>query len=104
MMFFRIAEPTSLRGLPLCWVVSLAVVTQSFGQTSASDKPQSETVSGTVINAVTQAPIPRALVLTSDNRAGVLTDGEGHFEITLPRTESGSVSGRMVFGGPAAQT
>ena len=52
MMFFRIADPTFLRGFPLCFVVLLAVVTQSFCQTS--DKPQSETVRGTVINAVTQ--------------------------------------------------
>jgi len=97
MMFFRIAEPTSLRGLPLCFVVLLAVVTQSLGQSLVSDKPQSETVRGTVINAVTQTPIPRALVISADNRAGVLTDGEGRFEITLPLAESGSVSGGMVF-------
>jgi hypothetical protein len=98
MMFFRIAEPTALRGLLLCFVVLLAVATRSFGQALPSDKPKSETVRGTVINAVTQAPIPRALVATSDNRAGVLTDGEGHFEITLPSTENGSAGGVTIFG------
>ena len=103
MMFFRIAEPTSLRGLPLCFVVLLAVVTQSLGQTLASDKPQGETVRGTVINAVTQAPIPRALVVTADNRAGVMTDGEGRFEITLPPADSGSASGGVIFSGPSRQ-
>ena len=104
MMFFRIAEPTSLRGLPLCFVVLLAVVTQSLGQTLASDKPQGEPVRGTVINAVTQAPIPRALVVTADNRAGVMTDGEGRFEITLPPADSGSASGGVVFSGPPSQS
>jgi len=97
MMFFRIAEPTSQRGLPICFVVLFALATQSFGQTLPSDKPQRETVRGTVINAVTQAPIPRALVVTSDNRVGGLTDGEGRFEIP---TESGSASGGMIFSGP----
>jgi hypothetical protein len=104
MMFFRIAEPTSLRGLPLCCVVLLAVLTESLGQTLASDKPQSETVHGTVINAVTQSPIPRALVVTADNRAGVLTDGEGRFEMTLPSAETRSASGGVVFGGPPRQS
>ena len=80
----------------------VAVVTQSFGQTVASDKPKSEIVRGTVINAVTEAPIPRALVVTADNRAGALTDGEGHFEIALPPTESGSPAG-MVFSGRPRQ-
>jgi len=103
MMFFRIAQPTSLRGLPLCFVALLAIATQSFGQALPTDKPQSETVRGTVINAVTQAPIPRALVVTPDNRAGVLTDGEGHFEITLPRTENGSAGGGVVFSGQPRQ-
>ena len=103
-MFFRIAEPTSLRGLPLCFSVFLAVATQSFGQTLPSDKPQSETVRGTVINAVTQAPIPRALVVTSDNRVGVLTDGEGRFEITLPSAESGPAAGEVIFSGMQTST
>jgi hypothetical protein len=99
MMFFRIAKPTCLRSLPFCFVVLLVVATQSFGQAARSDEPQSETVRGTVINAVTQAPIPRALVVTSDDRAGVLTDGEGRFEITLPSIESGSAVGGMIVSG-----
>ncbi len=99
MRFFRIAKPIFLRRLPLCFVAMLVVATQSLGQAVRSSEPQSETVRGTVINAVTQAPIPRALVVTSDDRAGVLTDGEGRFEITLPATESGSAGGGMIFSG-----
>ena len=45
---------------------------------------------GTVINSVTGAPIPRALVFTSDNRFAMLTDGEGHFEFDLPKPNSGN--------------
>jgi hypothetical protein len=74
MRFIRIAKPIFLRSLPLCFVAMLVVATQSLGQAARSSEPQSETVRGTVINAVTQAPIPRALVVTSDDRAGVLTD------------------------------
>jgi hypothetical protein len=99
MRFIRIAKPIFLRSLPLCFVAMLVVATQSLGQAARSSEPQSETVRGTVINAVTQAPIPRALVVTSDDRAGVLTDGEGRFEITLPSTESGSAGGGMIFSG-----
>jgi hypothetical protein len=99
MTFFRIAKPISLRALPLCLVVLLPVASRCFGQALPSDKPKSETVRGTVINAVTQAPIPRALVATSDNRAGVLTDAEGHFEITLPAIENGSAGDGMIFSG-----
>jgi hypothetical protein len=38
------------------------------------------TISGTVINAVTRAPIPRALVTSDDSRYAKLADSEGHFE------------------------
>jgi len=58
------------------------------------DQPRK--VSGTVINSVTKASIPRALVSTSDSRLGMLTDSEGHFEFTLPRETAGN-SGQSVF-------
>jgi hypothetical protein len=47
---------------------------------------QQNTLKGTVINAITHAPISRALVYSTDNRFAMLTDGEGHFEFTLPST------------------
>ena len=56
---------------------------QATGQTAQPDD-QPKKIHGTVINAVTQAPIPRALVVSSDNRSATLTDGEGHFEFTIP--------------------
>ncbi len=99
MMFFRIAARISPRSLSLSFIGLLAVLPHSYGQALPSETPQKETVAGRVINAVTQAPIPRALVMTSDNRAAVLTDGEGRFEITLPSAESGAAGGGMSFGG-----
>lgn len=59
----------------------------TFAQTPASDD-QHKKISGTVVNAVTKAPIPRALVFSSDNRFAMLTDSEGHFEFTIPRDSS----------------
>lgn len=66
-----------------------------LGQTAQSED-QPKKVSGTVINSVTRAPIPRALVYTSDNRLARLTDSEGHFEVTLPKETTGII-GTTVF-------
>jgi hypothetical protein len=94
MIFFRNADLTSLRGLPILAALVLTIGTRALGQGAQPNKPETETVRGMVINAVTQAPIPRALVLTADDRAAVLTDSEGHFEIRLPKQDA---SGGMIF-------
>lgn len=65
-------------------------------QESQTDKQETETVHGTVINSVTGSSIPRALVSASDNRFAVLTDGEGHFELTVPAQNREG----MIFNGP----
>jgi Carboxypeptidase regulatory-like domain len=57
------------------------------GQTLQPNGEQKK-VHGTVVSAVTHRPVGRALVYSSDNRFGMLTDGEGNFEFTLPKTES----------------
>lgn len=98
MIFFRNADLTSLRGLPLLFAVLMAVALSALGQSSAADKSETQTVHGTVINSVTQAPIPRALVMTPDNRFATLSDGDGHFEITLPKLNGNN---GMVYSGPA---
>jgi hypothetical protein len=56
---------------------------QASGQMQASDNLQN-IVHGTVLNAVTHEPVGRALVYSSDNRLATLTDGEGHFQFTVP--------------------
>jgi hypothetical protein len=56
---------------------------QASGQVQGSDSRQN-IVHGTVVNAVTHEPVGRALVYSSDNRFATLTDGEGHFQFTVP--------------------
>lgn len=92
MMSLRNAGATSLRGLPLLVVILLTIVTQAGAQGLQRERSENNIVRGTVINAVTQAAISRALVLTPDNRIAVLTDGEGHFELTLPKQDPGTGS------------
>ena len=45
------------------------------------------TVKGIVVNSITHAPLSRALVSSPDNRFATMTDGEGHFEFALPKSE-----------------
>ena len=58
-----------------------------MAQTSAPllQPDESHALRGTVINAVTGTPIPRALVFTPGNRFAMFTDGEGHFEFDVPQ-------------------
>lgn len=56
---------------------------------------QASIVRGTVVNAVTHEPIGRALVYSPDNRYAMLSDGEGHFEFTLPK--AAAANGGVTF-------
>ncbi len=83
--------------------LSLLVLAPSFSsaQDLSSDSTKS-TISGTVINAVTRAPIPRALVTSSDNRYAMLTDSSGHFEFSVEKqADNGTTSynGRVLATG-----
>ena len=93
----------SIRREPRCtqltiqyWALALIIplaacicARQAFGQNLQPDN-QPNIIRGTVVNAVTHDPIGRALVYSYDNRYATLTDGEGHFEFTLPKTAVGS--------------
>ena len=70
-------------------------------QTPQSDEPPSM-VHGTVINAVTRAPISRALVYSPDNRFAMLTDGDGHFEFALPKGPLANTGTTFLEGQPRA--
>ena len=92
-------------------LVSLALVLlkPASGQSPQSDD-QGGTVHGTVVNAATNAPVPRALVHSSDDRFAMLTDSDGHFEFTLPKTKTepspsfrGEVNGRIFFASSGTQ-
>jgi len=57
----------------------LALATRPTFAQNNSDSSKS-IVSGTIINAMTRAPVPRALVTSADSRYASLTDSSGHFE------------------------
>lgn len=85
----------------------MAVITQQvFAQSSSED---ADTIHGTVVNSVTHEAIPRALVISPDNRFATMTDSQGRFEFTFPKAEpskqnvpdsSGSNSVDIISGNP----
>ncbi len=97
-MSMALAPNTRLLAFALA--AGCALLGQSFAQGPLADE-QSKTIHGTVINSVTRAPISRALVYSPDNRYAMFTDGEGHFEFTLPKTNNEDQSG--IFGGQPHQ-
>lgn len=94
----------SLSGCFLLAYVTLLLLTAPgvlLAQSREPEAEQTETVHGTVVNAVTKAPIARALVYSPDNRYAMLTDGEGHFEFTM--TKSSDMPQGMIFSGHVGQ-
>ena len=63
----------------------LSTTTPPVSAQSSSDAPDS--IHGTVVNAVTHEAIPRALVVSPDERFATMTDGQGRFEFTFPKAE-----------------
>jgi hypothetical protein len=61
------------------------------GQIQTTDTREN-LVQGTVVNAVTNQPIARALVVSGDHLA-MLTDSEGHFEFAVPSVPAESPGG-----------
>jgi len=79
---------------------SLAQGIQSDDQTKDQN-----VVRGTVINAITHEPIGRALVSSPGGQMAMLTDAEGHFEFSIPKSEGENVPGpgprrHLGAGGP----
>jgi len=94
----------SFQRKPLVLAVVLASACAALGQTSGPGPladTQPTTIHGTVVNSVTHTPISRALVYSADNRYAMLTDGEGHFEFTLPK--DGNEGGSSFFSGQPHQ-
>ncbi|MFZ0416714.1 MAG: hypothetical protein WAM04_01305 [Candidatus Sulfotelmatobacter sp.] len=69
----------------------------AFGQDLPSDD-RPKIVRGTVVNAVTNQPVGRALVYSTNNRYATMTDGEGQFEFTLPKAEVENAGGSISSG------
>jgi hypothetical protein len=78
------AKPPAAFFFIVLLAIGCASVEQASSQALPADEPPT-TLSGTVVNSVTHAPISRALVYSADNRFAALTDGEGHFEFALPK-------------------
>lgn len=78
----------------LCMAVFLPALI--FAQNSHDSRDIA--VSGTVINSVTQSPIPRALVNTADERYAAFTDSAGHFEFNLGKPNAASTTSGQVDG------
>jgi hypothetical protein len=67
-------------------LLSFILAVNLFAQIpSATDQPPNS-IRGIVINGVTNEPIGRALVSSSDRRFATMTDAQGYFEFKLPPT------------------
>lgn len=85
--------PWNVRAFALRWagVATLTLFVCSagdqllFAQAGNTGDEESYTISGTVVNSVTHAPVGRALVFSQDNRLARLTDEEGHFQFKVQR-------------------
>jgi hypothetical protein len=78
-------------GTMLCAVcaVLFTLVLRASAQSSEPSEDQGA-IGGTVVNALTHEPIPRALVHSGDNRFATFTDSDGQFEFTLPKSPNTS--------------
>jgi hypothetical protein len=100
----RASLQPSIRRTTRLLVVVLASACAALGQASGPGPltgTQPTTIHGTVVNSVTHTPISRALVYSADNRYAMLTDGEGHFEFTLPKDSN--EGGSFFFSGQPHQ-
>ena len=95
----RVIFPALFFSLPLAGSSCLGA---QAGNTPNGD---SYTVRGTVVNSVTHAAVPHALVFSTDNRFAKLTDDEGHFEFKVQRPPGeqnpGSHTAYLGYSGPA---
>jgi hypothetical protein len=81
---FRAIHLAGPRSLTAVFALLSVVAPPVFAQ-SSSEAP--ETIHGSVVNSVTHEAIPRALVVSPDERFATLTDGQGRFEFTFPKAE-----------------
>jgi hypothetical protein len=80
-------------------IILMIAGTQLLSQQAQPGSIGTEIIQGTVVNQATGDGIGRALVFSPDNRYATLTDGQGHFEFTVPKPkESSDSNGSFVFG------
>lgn len=74
-------------------ILALALTSSSVLAQVGQGDQRKTTISGVVINAVTHAPIPRALVTTPDNRHATFTDSSGQFEFDMGKESTDTPGG-----------
>ena len=74
------------------WLLMMVLLGAGHIVCLAQDAPASYPVRGVVLNSLNHEPIARALVEASGT--GVLTDGNGHFDLNLPAGSVTSLSAR----------
>jgi hypothetical protein len=100
----RNAGEPGLTKIIVCAVALSLCFAENF-RTSAqgrkSEREDSYTIRGTVVNSVTHAAIGHALVYSTDNRFAKMTDDQGHFEFKVPlhETEQTRPSGPVAGSG-----
>lgn len=69
------------------------------GAVQAQDDAASsaDLIQGTVVNAATNEGISRALVYSPDNRFATLTDGQGHFQFTMPKPAQSQSQNNVLY-------
>jgi hypothetical protein len=92
----------------LVLVTSTAVNGRLVAQGFSDDEKETETIRGLVVNSVTHQPIGRALVYSPDKRFAMMCDDGGHFELKIPRIQTGTGSGdgsggTMILGSSMGQ-
>lgn len=85
---FREHAPCRACAFIIALLLPLLITTQASAQAAATTDDQPSVIRGTVVNRLTGAAIPRALVFSPDSRYAMFTDGDGHFSFTIPRDET----------------
>jgi hypothetical protein len=76
----RIRARTAL--LPVGLFLANAVLAVAASAQTLQTGADQNTIRGTVVNAITHMPVPRALVHSADDRYAMMSDGDGRFEFT----------------------
>lgn len=103
----RVGSPSATWVKAFLAIGFLTAVSISSGQMPQQGLEASEdaaSIRGTVVNAVTGAPVGRALVYSPDNRFVALTDGEGRFEFSLPKKDSRREESLGLASGPNSRS
>jgi hypothetical protein len=98
-----IARCIPARGVAIVIAVVLVAATLASAQ-ALEGESRKNTITGTVVNAVTRAPVPRALVTSGDSRYAMLTDSSGHFEFNVEKEADSTFGTTTSYNGRVVAT